>query len=382
MPKHLAILGSTGSIGKQSLDVVRSHPDLFSIEVLTARNDAQTLIQQAIEFKPNAVVIANPDLYSTVMEALDKFDIKVFAGQESLAQIVEFDDIDMVLNALVGFAGLRPTLNAIKAGKHIAIANKETLVVAGEMVTDLAVKHKVNILPVDSEHSAIFQCLAGERLNKVEKIFLTGSGGPFLGKSLDFLANVTPEEALKHPIWNMGPKISIDSATLMNKGLEVIEAKWLFSLNPDQIEVIIHPQSIIHSLVQFEDSSLKAQLGLPDMRVPIQYALAYPYRLPATFERFSFINYPQLTFIQPELNIFKSLSLAFEALKLGGNMPCVLNAANEVVVELFLHRKIKFLQIPDIIEFCLAKVQKIAHPSLDDLLATDKLARQLASSAI
>jgi 1-deoxy-D-xylulose-5-phosphate reductoisomerase len=382
MPKHLAILGSTGSIGKQSLDVVRSHPDLFSIEVLTARNDAQTLIQQAIEFKPNAVVIANPDLYSTVMEALDKFDIKVFAGQESLAQIVEFDDIDMVLNALVGFAGLRPTLNAIKAGKHIAIANKETLVVAGEMVTDLAVKHKVNILPVDSEHSAIFQCLAGERLNKVEKIFLTGSGGPFLGKSLDFLANVTPEEALKHPIWNMGPKISIDSATLMNKGLEVIEAKWLFSLNPDQIEVIIHPQSIIHSLVQFEDSSLKAQLGLPDMRVPIQYALAYPYRLPATFERFSFINYPQLTFIQPELNIFKSLSLAFEALKLGGNMPCALNAANEVVVELFLHRKIKFLQIPDIIEFCLAKVQKIAHPSLDDLLATDKLARQLASSAI
>lgn len=382
MPKHLAILGSTGSIGKQSLDVVRSHPDLFSIEVLTAHNDAQTLIQQAIEFKPNAVVIANPDLYSTVMEALDKFDIKVFAGQESLAQIVELDDIDMVLNALVGFAGLRPTLNAITAGKHIAIANKETLVVAGEMVTDLAVKHKVNILPVDSEHSAIFQCLAGERLNKVEKIFLTGSGGPFLGKSLDFLANVTPVEALKHPIWNMGPKISIDSATLMNKGLEVIEAKWLFSLNPDQIEVIIHPQSIIHSLVQFEDSSLKAQLGLPDMRVPIQYALAYPYRLPATFERFSFINYPQLTFIQPELSIFKSLSLAFEALKLGGNMPCALNAANEVVVELFLRHKIQFLQIPDIIELCLAKVQKIAHPSLDDLLATDKLARHLATSAV
>lgn len=382
MPKHLAILGSTGSIGKQSLDVVRSHPDLFSIEVLTAHNDAQTLIQQAIEFKPNAVVIANPDLYSPVMEALDKFDIKVFAGQESLAQIVELDDIDMVLNALVGFTGLRPTLNAIKAGKHIAIANKETLVVAGEMVTDLAVKHKVNILPVDSEHSAIFQCLAGERLNKVEKIILTGSGGPFLGKSLDFLANVTPVEALNHPIWNMGPKISIDSATLMNKGLEVIEAKWLFSLNPDQIEVIIHPQSIIHSLVQFEDSSLKAQLGLPDMRVPIQYALAYPYRLPATFERFSFINYPQLTFIQPELNIFKSLQLAFEALQLGGNMPCALNAANEVVVELFLRQKIKFLQIPDIIELCLAKVQKIAHPSLDDLLATDKLARQLATSAV
>lgn len=382
MPKHLAILGSTGSIGKQSLDVVRSHPDLFSIEVLTAHNDAQTLIQQAIEFKPNAVVIANPDLYSPVMEALDKFDIKVFAGQESLAQIVELDDIDMVLNALVGFTGLRPTLNAIKAGKHIAIANKETLVVAGEMVTDLAVKHKVNILPVDSEHSAIFQCLAGERLNKVEKIILTGSGGPFLGKSLDFLANVTPVEALNHPIWNMGPKISIDSATLMNKGLEVIEAKWLFSLNPDQIEVIIHPQSIIHSLVQFEDSSLKAQLGLPDMRVPIQYALAYPYRLPATFERFSFINYPQLTFIQPELRIFKSLQLAFEALKLGGNMPCALNAANEVVVELFLRQKIKFLQIPDIIELCLAKVQKIAHPSLDDLLATDKLARQLATSAV
>jgi 1-deoxy-D-xylulose-5-phosphate reductoisomerase len=382
MPKQIAILGSTGSIGKQSLDVVRSHPEIFGIEVLTARNDANGLIEQAIEFKPNAVVITNEKHYKQVFDALDKHGIKVFTGEESLAQIVEFDDIDMVLNALVGFAGLKPTMNALKAGKHIALANKETLVVAGELVTSLAAKHKVNILPVDSEHSAIFQCLAGERLNKVEKIILTGSGGPFLGKSLDFLANVTPETALKHPIWNMGPKISIDSATLMNKGLEVIEAKWLFTLNAEQIEVIIHPQSIVHSLVQFEDGSIKAQLGLPDMRLPIQYAFAYPYRLPSNFERFSFVNYPQLNFFKPDTDVFKSLKLAFEALRLGGNMPCALNAANEVVVDLFLHKKIQFLQIPDIIESVMAKVSTIAKPCLDDLMETDKLARQLANQLV
>jgi 1-deoxy-D-xylulose-5-phosphate reductoisomerase len=382
MPKQIAILGSTGSIGKQSLDVVRSHPEIFGIEVLTARNDANGLIEQAIEFKPNAVVITNEKHYKQVFDALDKHGIKVFTGEESLAQIVEFDDIDMVLNALVGFAGLKPTMNALKAGKHIALANKETLVVAGELVTSLAAKHKVNILPVDSEHSAIFQCLAGERLNKVEKIILTGSGGPFLGKSLDFLANVTPETALKHPIWNMGPKISIDSATLMNKGLEVIEAKWLFTLNADQIEVIIHPQSIVHSLVQFEDGSIKAQLGLPDMRLPIQYAFAYPYRLPSNFERFNFVNYPQLNFFKPDTDVFKSLKLAFEALRLGGNMPCALNAANEVVVDLFLHKKIQFLQIPDIIESVMAKVSTIAKPCLDDLMETDKLARQLANQLV
>lgn len=377
--KRLAILGSTGSIGTQALDVVRQQPDLFAVEVLTAYNNSSLLIEQAIEFRPNVVVIGSEPLYQKVASALEPFDIKVYSGEESLEQVLEMASIDMVLMALVGFAGLKPTMKAIECGKPVAIANKETFVVAGELVTLLAQAKAVNLYPVDSEHSAIFQCLAGEFHNPVEKIYLTASGGPFRGKDKEYLSQVTKEAALKHPNWNMGCKISIDSATLMNKGLEVIEAKWLFGLKTSQIDVIVHPQSIIHSLVQFEDGSIKAQLGLPDMRLPIQYALAYPQRLKSEFPRFDFMQYPSFTFEKPDRETFRCLDLAYFALEKGGNMPCILNAANEIAVNLFLQDKIRFIDIPELIENCLAKSVYVASPSLDDYLSTDKETRQLAA---
>jgi 1-deoxy-D-xylulose-5-phosphate reductoisomerase len=341
--KHVAILGSTGSIGTQTLEVIRSQPEKFQVEVLTAQNNADLLINQAIEFEPNCVVIVNEDLYEKVKEALLPLGIKVFAGEKALADVVTMETIDVVLTALVGYSGLIPTMKAIEAGKPIALANKETLVVAGELVTKLAREKGVNIYPVDSEHSAIFQCLVGEFHNPIEKIILTASGGPFRGKDKSYLESVTKAQALKHPNWDMGAKITIDSATLMNKGLEVIEAKWLFGLRNDQVEVIVHPQSIIHSLVQFEDGSMKAQLGLPDMRIPIQFALSYPNRLKSDFPRFDFLNYPNLTFEQPDLDTFQNLSLAYEALAKGGNAPCILNAANEIVVAAFLRDEVGFL---------------------------------------
>lgn len=381
-PRHIAILGSTGSIGTQALDVIRQQPNHFIAEVLTAQSNADLLIAQALEFKPNAVVIVDETKYSQVKEALATTDTKVFCGAAALEQVVEFGTIDIVLTALVGFAGLKPTIAAINAGKPIALANKETLVVAGQLITQLAKEKGVNILPVDSEHSAIFQCLAGNWQNPIEKIILTASGGPFRGKQTADLANITKEQALKHPNWAMGAKITIDSATLMNKGLEVIEAKWLFHLNPNQIEVIVHPQSIIHSLVQFTDGSLLAQLGLPDMKLPIQYALGYPYRLPNNFERFSFTNYPSLTFEQPDTETFTCLALAFDALAKGGTMPCVLNAANEVAVAAFLDDKIGFLQIAEIIEKCLAKATNIQNPTLNDYLETDKETRTFANQLL
>lgn len=377
--KRLAILGSTGSIGTQALDVVRQQPDLFAVEVLTAYNNSSLLIEQALEFRPNVVVIGSEPLYQKVASALEPFDIKVYSGEESLEQVLEMDSIDMVLMALVGFAGLKPTLKAIECGKPVAIANKETFVVAGELVTRMAKAKAVNLYPVDSEHSAIFQCLAGEFHNPVEKIYLTASGGPFRGKDKEYLSQVTKEAALKHPNWNMGCKISIDSATLMNKGLEVIEAKWLFGLKTSQIDVIVHPQSIIHSLVQFEDGSIKAQLGLPDMRLPIQYALAYPQRLKSEFPRFDFMQYPSFTFEKPDRETFRCLDLAYFALEKGGNMPCILNAANEIAVNLFLQDKIRFVDIPELIENCMAKSVYVPCPSLDDYLSTDKETRQLAA---
>lgn len=377
--KRLAILGSTGSIGTQALDVVRQQPDLFAVEVLTAYNNSSLLIEQAIEFRPNVVVIGSEPLYQKVASALEPFDIKVYSGEESLEQVLEMDSIDMVLMALVGFAGLKPTLKAIECGKPVAIANKETFVVAGELVTRMAKAKAVNLYPVDSEHSAIFQCLAGEFHNPVEKIYLTASGGPFRGKDKEYLSQVTKEAALKHPNWNMGCKISIDSATLMNKGLEVIEAKWLFGLKTSQIDVIVHPQSIIHSLVQFEDGSIKAQLGLPDMRLPIQYALAYPQRLKSEFPRFDFMQYLSFTFEKPDRETFRCLDLAYFALEKGGNMPCILNAANEIAVNLFLQDKIRFIDIPELIENCMAKSVYVASPSLDDYLSTDKETRRMAS---
>lgn len=375
--KRVAILGSTGSIGTQTLDVIRQHPELFTVEVLTAQNNWKLLIAQSLEFVPNAVVIGNEAYYSQVKEALASADIKVFTGQKSIAQVVEMDTIDLVLTALVGYSGLIPTVHAIRAGKQIALANKETLVVAGELITALAKQHGVNIFPVDSEHSAIFQCLVGEFHNPIEKIILTASGGPFRGKDRAFLASVTREQALKHPNWEMGAKITIDSASLMNKGLEVIEAKWLFGLKTEQIDVVVHPQSIVHSLVQFEDGSLKAQLGLPDMRIPIQFALSYPDRLKSNFERFNFANYPQLTFEQPDKETFRNLQLAFDALATGGNAPCVLNAANEVAVEAFLNRQVGFLEMSDLIEETLSRSEFLAKPQLEDYIETDRKAREL-----
>ena len=380
--KHIAILGSTGSIGTQALEVVAENENFFEIEVLTAGNNASLLIEQAKTFKPNVVVIGAEDKYSEVFTALDPLGIKVYAGDNALASVVEMDSIDMVLTALVGYAGLLPTLNAIESGKNIALANKETLVVAGELVTNLAKEKGVNLYPVDSEHSAIFQCLAGEFHNPIEKIVLTASGGPFRSKDRDFLATVTKEQALKHPNWDMGAKITIDSATLMNKGLEVIEAKWLFGLTKEQIDVVVHPQSIIHSIVQFEDGSMKAQMGLPDMKLPIQYALGYPHRLPSNFPRFNFLNYPSLTFEEPNTKLFRNLALAYEAMERGGNIPCVLNAANEVVVGAFLEDKVSFLEMPDIVETCMSKISFIPSPDYGGLVQTDKETRILASELI
>lgn len=378
--KKIAILGSTGSIGTQALEVIRAHRDKFSVEVLTAHSNAELLIKQALEFKPNAVVIADESKYKEVKGALEHEHIKIFAGVDSLSQIVDSGEIDIVLTALVGFSGLKPTMAAIEAGKIIALANKETLVVAGELIRKRAQEKKVSIIPVDSEHSAIFQCLVGENHNPIEKIILTASGGPFRGKSRKELQSMKKDKALQHPNWSMGAKITIDSATLMNKGLEVIEAKWLFDLNPEQIEVVVHPQSIIHSLVQFEDSSIKAQMGLPDMRLPILYAFGYPHRIKSEFPRFSFAAFKNLTFEAPDTETFRNLALAFEALKKGGNMPCILNAANEVVVDAFLKDQIGFLEMSEVIESCMNKISFMAHPSYQDLLDTDRETRLVAAS--
>jgi 1-deoxy-D-xylulose-5-phosphate reductoisomerase len=380
--KRVAILGSTGSIGTQTLDVIRQHPDWFTVEVLTAQHNWELLVAQALEFKPNAVVIGNEDHYLKVKEVLFGEPIKVFAGQKAISQVVEMETIDVVLTALVGYSGLIPTVHAIRAGKQIALANKETLVVAGELITALAKEHGVNIYPVDSEHSAIFQCLVGEFHNPIEKIILTASGGPFRGKDTTYLSSVTREQALKHPNWDMGAKITIDSASLMNKGLEVIEAKWLFGLKTDQIEVVVHPQSIVHSLVQFEDGSIKAQLGLPDMRIPIQFALSYPDRLKSNFERFNFANYPQLTFEQPDVRTFRNLQLAYDALATGGNAPCILNAANEIAVAAFLNRQIGFLEMSDLIEETLNQATFLARPQLEDYIESDRQARELSENLL
>ncbi len=373
--KRIAILGSTGSIGTQALDVIEKNPEHFEVEVLTAMNSYELLIEQAKRYHPNVVVILNDDHYGIVNETLTPLDIKVYSGEQALADVVQMDTIDIVLTALVGYAGLKPTIKAIESGKNIALANKETLVVAGELITNLAREKGINIYPVDSEHSAIFQCLVGEFHNPIEKIILTASGGPFRGRDKKFLESVKKEQALKHPNWDMGAKITIDSASLMNKGLEVIEAKWLFGLRIDQVEVVVHPQSIIHSMVQFEDSSIKAQMGLPDMRVPIQFALSYPDRLKADFPRFNFVDYPELTFEKPDVETFRNLGLAFEALNNGGNSPCVLNAANEVAVSEFLKDKVTFLGMSEVVESCLAKVPFISTPNLEDYVNTDKETR-------
>jgi len=375
LKKSIAILGSTGSIGRQALEVIQAHPDQLCVEVLTAQDNADLLIQQSIAFSPNAVVIGNETYYQKVKDALASLPIKVYAGENALSSIVEMDSIDLVLTALVGYSGLQPTIRAIEAGKNIALANKETLVVAGELITDLAKRKGVNIYPVDSEHSAIFQCLVGEFHNKIEKIILTASGGPFRGKDKEYLKSVTKAQALKHPNWVMGAKVTIDSATLMNKGLEVIEAKWLFGLTAQQVEVVVHPQSIIHSLIQFEDGSIKAQLGLPDMRLPIQFALTYPDRLKSEFPRFDFGNYPALTFEKPDTETFRNLALAFEALNRGGNMPCVLNAANEIAVAEFLKDRIGFLEMSEVVEQCLAKMEYVASPVYEDYVNTDRETR-------
>lgn len=380
--KHIAILGSTGSIGTQALEVVRSQPNYFEVEVLTANGNADLLIRQALEFNPNCVVIADKKKYKQVAEVLQSRDIKVFAGEDSLQEVVKMESVDVVLAAIVGYAGLKSTLSAIDAGKQIALANKETLVVAGDLVTKKAREKGVNIYPVDSEHSAIFQCLAGEFHNQIEKIYLTASGGPFRGKSANELENVTKEQALKHPNWDMGAKITIDSATLMNKGLEVIEARWLFNLTAGQIEVIVHPQSIIHSIVQFTDGSMKAQMGLPDMKLPIQYAFTYPLRYKTEFPRFDFAKYGSLTFEKPDTNTFRCLSLAYQVLEKGGNFPCALNAANEVAVDAFLNAKTGFMDIPGIIEYCLSNCNFINQPSYEDYVNTDKEVRRLAGEKV
>jgi 1-deoxy-D-xylulose-5-phosphate reductoisomerase len=377
--RGIAVLGSTGSIGTQALDVIRGQRDALHVEVLSAHNNADLLVKQALEFKPNVVVIGNDDKWKQVNDALFDLGIKVYSGGEALEQVVETDGIDMVLTAMVGAAGLKPTMRAIQAGKHIALANKETLVVAGELVMAAARQRGVDIHPVDSEHSAIYQCLAGEFHNPIEKVILTASGGPFRGRDLASLEGVTKADALKHPNWDMGAKITIDSASLMNKGLEVIEAKWLFDVDPDQIDVVVHPQSIVHSCVQFTDGSIKAQLGLPDMKLPIQYALTYPRRLANEFPRFSFMDYPELTFEQPDDKTFRNLALAFEALRTGGNAPAVLNAANEVAVARFLRDELTFLDLPRVVEHALERVTPLSKPSLDDLVASDAEARRVAT---
>jgi len=380
--KNIAILGSTGSIGTQALDVISGNPDLFKAYVITAQKSADLLIEQALKFNPAYAIICDEDKYQYVKDVLAHTEVKVLAGIDAITDIVTHPEIHMVLTAMVGFSGLEPTIAAIKAGKDIALANKETLVVAGELITGLAKTHGVKILPVDSEHSAIFQCLAGEENNAIEKIILTASGGPFRGKNLDFLAHVMREDALKHPNWVMGAKITIDSASLMNKGLEVIEAKWLFDLETEQVDVIVHPQSIIHSMVQFEDGSIKAQMGLPDMKLPIQYAFTYPNRLKNDFKRFNFTDYPNLTFEKADSKTFRNLAIAFEALKQGGNMPCIINAANEIAVKGFLDNTIGFLAMSDIIETCMQKISFMSSPLLDDYLNTDKETRIFAQNLI
>ncbi|GAB2965857.1 1-deoxy-D-xylulose-5-phosphate reductoisomerase [Hymenobacter coalescens] len=382
-PRSLALLGSTGSIGTQTLDVVRAHPGRFRVAALTAQRSADLLVMQAREFRPAVVVIGDEAQYAGVKAALaSQPETTVMAGAAALAEVAARPDVNVVLTALVGYAGLQPTVAALRAGKTIALANKETLVVAGQLVTALARQHGSAIYPVDSEHSAIFQCLVGEAPESVEKIILTASGGPFRGRSAQELAQVTRAQALKHPNWEMGAKITIDSASLMNKGLEVIEAKWLFGLRDEQIEVVVHPQSIIHSLVQFRDGSLKAQLGLPDMKLPIQYALGFPERLPNDFPRFSFLDYPTLTFEQPDGDTFRNLPLAFEAMRRGGNAPCVLNAANEIAVAAFLREQIGFLQLPEVVESCLSRVSYLAEPSLEDYVLTDAETRRVASELV
>ncbi|MDA8858209.1 1-deoxy-D-xylulose-5-phosphate reductoisomerase [Flavobacteriales bacterium] len=380
--KQIAILGSTGSIGTQALEVINKHSDFFEVEVLTANNNSALLIEQAKKFKPNTVVITNEDKYKEVDDALFDLGIKVFAGTQSLEEVVEGENIDIVLTALVGYSGLKPTIRAIKAKKNIALANKETLVVAGDLITKLCKEYNVQIYPVDSEHSAIFQCLVGEAYNPIEKIYLTASGGPFRGWAKEKLQNIKKEQALKHPNWEMGAKITIDSASLMNKGLEVIEAKWLFDLKAEQIDVIVHPQSIIHSAVQFEDGSIKAQLGIPDMKLPIQYALGFPERLKNTFKRFNFMDYPNLTFEKPDAKTFKNLQLAYDAMHKGGNMPCILNAANEIAVAAFLQDKIGFLNMSDLIADCMEKITFVSDPTLEDYIATDEATRKLANELL
>lgn len=380
--KNIAILGSTGSIGTQALEVIRTFPALLEVSVLTASANADLLIAQAREFKPRAVVIVCTDKYLQVKEALADLDIIVLAGETGLEEVVQREEIDMVLNAIVGSAGLRPTVKAIQLGKDIALANKETLVVAGALMMDLVRRHGVSMLPVDSEHSAIFQCLVGEQDNPIEKIYLTASGGPFRGKERAFLSTVTKQQALKHPNWVMGAKITIDSASLMNKGLEVIEAKWLFDLDVDQIDVIVHPQSIIHSIVQFQDGSMKAQMGLPDMKLPIQNALTYPYRQQNSFERFDFMNHSSLTFEQADKETFRNLELAYQSLRDGGDRPCVLNAANEVAVAAFLADEVSFLGMSDLIETTMCQQKIVQNPTLEDLLAIDEETRIVARSLI
>lgn len=380
--KNISILGATGSIGTQALDVIAGNPGLYRVFALTAHANAALLIEQALKFKPLLVVITDESKYQTVKAALSGTNITILAGEDALCEAAALDGVDIVLTAIVGSVGLGPTIAAIKAGKDIALANKETLVVAGDLITGLAREHGVRIIPVDSEHSAIFQCLVGEPANSIEKIYLTASGGPFRGKDCSFLTGVTKAEALKHPNWVMGAKITIDSASLMNKGLEVIEAKWLFDLEADQIDVIVHPQSIIHSLVQFNDGSMKAQMGLPDMNLPIHYALAYPDRISSDFKRFNFIDYPELNFYKADRETFRNLELAYIALRKGGNMPCIINAANEVVVEAFLQDRIGFLQMSDVIEACMEGIGFVEKPSLNNYLETDQHTRIFASQLV
>lgn len=380
--KKIAVLGSTGSIGTQALDVVEKHSELFEVEVLVANNSVELLCQQARRFMPNVVVVGNESHYDEVKKQLEDLPIKVYAGQEAIAQVVQMSTIDIVLVALVGFSGLKPTKCAIEAGKTIALANKETLVVAGEYIMSLAKEKGVAILPVDSEHSAIFQCLNGERHLCPSKIILTASGGPFRGWNKEQLSDVTPQAALKHPNWDMGAKVTIDSASLINKGLESIEAKWLFDVNPDQIEIVVHPQSIVHSLVEFADGSIKAQLGMPDMRLPIQYALTFPYRFDCPAPKFDFLNYPQLTFEQPNREVFRNLDIAFEAMRCGGNVACIMNGANEVAVAEFLKGNISFLAMSDLIENTIEKCTIISSPSFDDYFESDAEARRIAYEII
>lgn len=375
--KKVAILGSTGSIGVQTLNVIRRHPDLFQVEVLVAGSNADLLVRQAQEFNPNVVVIADKTKYSIVNDALANTDVKVFAGEASSVDVVTMESVDIVMASIVGFAGLRPTLEAIRAGKVIALANKETMVVAGAIMTDEATRNGVPILPVDSEHSAIFQVLQGEYHNRIDRILLTASGGSLRGRKREELMDVTLEQVLKHPNWSMGRKVTIDSASLMNKGLEVIEAKWLFGVEPERIEVLVHPQSIVHSMVQFEDGSIKAQIGTPTMETPIQYALCYPHRVESHLPRFSFLDHPELTFMRPDTDTFRCLPLAYEAIKRGGNIPCVMNAANEVAVQRFIEGNLRFIDIADFVADAMAKASFIVKPSLDDLFACDKETRAI-----